>query len=221
MAAYSEAVFAAAHRMPVPPLEAIRDYPLRELGKAEILYRAGDAADTVFRVSEGLLKLSVTVGSGRERILAVAGPGEAIGAIAAAQPTYLESAETLSQRVAVRVLPRADAEELVPGELSRASGSQLARAYQNLEDGELPVPARLARTMLRLGSRFGTFGDDGVVRLTLPLTHENLAAMVGAARETTTAVLGELREQGLIEGTRGRYRFEREQLQAFVAQSVT
>jgi CRP/FNR family cyclic AMP-dependent transcriptional regulator len=36
------------------------------------------------------------------------------------------------------------------------------------------------------------------------LTHEQLAELVGTSRETTTKVLGELREQGLIELRRGK-----------------
>lgn len=220
MAAPSDAtrpdtVFTGANRIPALPPEAIRDYPLRELTKNDVLYRLGDPAETVYRVVEGLVKLSVTVANGKERILAVAGPGEPIGAIAADQPRYLESATGLSPRVRVRVVPRRDAAEILDHELSRATGAQLVRAYQALEDTELPVPARLARALLRLGARFGTSSADGSVRLTLPLTHENFASMVGAARETTTAVLGEMRDEGVISGTRGRYRFERERLHRY------
>jgi len=58
------------------------------------------------------------------------------------------------------------------------------------------------------------------VRLTLPLTHENLAAMIGAARETTTATLGELRQLGLLEGTRGSYRFRPEPLFDYAQRSA-
>lgn len=215
MAAHPDTVYTGANRLPALPPEAVREYPVRELAKNDVLYRLGDPADTVYRVVEGLLKLGVTVAGGKERILAVAGPGEPIGAIATDQPRYLETASALSPRVLVRVVPREDAARLLDGELSRATGAQLVRAYQALEDAELPVPARLARAMLRLGARFGTCSEDGSVRLTLPLTHENFASMVGAARETTTAVLGEMRGEGVISGTRGRYRFERARLHAY------
>ena len=215
MAAQPETIFTGAPWIPSLPAEAIQAYPVRELSKGDALYLVGDPADTVYRIVEGLLKLSVTIASGKERILAVAGPGEPVGAIAADQPRYLENAAALSPRVLVRSVPRDDAERLLDHELSRATGAQLVRAYQALEDAELPVPARLARALLRLGARFGTSSDDGSIRLTLPLTHENFAAMVGAARETTTAVLGEMRDEGVISGTRGRYRYRRDRLQAF------
>lgn len=220
MTAQPETLFAGAARPPAPPLEAIRDYPIRELAKGDVLYRVGDPADAVYRVVEGLLKQAVTVAGGKERILAVAGPGEPIGAVATDLPRFLETASALSPRVRVRVVPREDARRLLDVELATATGAQLVRAYQALEDAELPVPARLARTLLRLGARFGTSSDDGSVRLTLPLTHENFAAMVGAARETTTAVMGEMRDAGLVSGTRGRYRFHRDRLHAFALDAM-
>ena len=72
---------------------------------------------------------------------------------------------------------------------------------------------------MRLGERFGHVSDTRDVRLTLPLTHDSLAAMVGAARETTTAVLGEMRDGGLVAGTRGRYSFNLESLSDYAVEA--
>lgn len=43
--------------------------------------------------------------------------------------------------------------------------------------------------------------------------------MIGAARETTTAVLGDMRNQGVVNGTRGRYQFQRDALMDFAMRS--
>lgn len=204
----------AGWQSPPPPPRGLDGYPHRELGKGEPLYRAGDRADTVYRLVNGLVKLAIDVPSGKERIVGVAGPGDLIGALAPGQPALRESAEALSASVVVTVVPRQEASAFEPA-LFRAAGDQLTRMTDALEDGELPVAARLARTLLRLGERFGQISEGGMVRITLPLTHENLAAMIGAARETTTATLGELRQLGLLEGTRGTYRFRREPLIEF------
>ena len=192
----------------LPPLHATtREYPRRLLGKGDILYHDGDTADTVFRVEEGLLKLSIDLVTGKERITSVAGPGDFIGAITPSHVTQQETAQALSQQVVVQIIPTDDVGEALKDEVYAAAGVQLSRMRQTLEDSELPVPARLARTFVRLGERFGNVSDTHNVHLALPLTHDNFAAMVGAARETTTAVLGEMRDDGLVEGTRGRYRF--------------
>jgi len=178
----------------------------RTLGRGETLYRAGEPATTSYALDAGLVKLAVALPSGRERIVGIAGPGDLVGAWTPWTRAYGETAEALGAAVVVRALEPRHAEHAAT--LARAADAHLARLRHALEEADLPVAARLARTLVRLGDRFGQRGDDGRVRLTLPLTHEHLAALIGAARETTTATLSELRQHGLLEGTRGRYLFD-------------
>lgn len=176
------------------------------LARGDVLYRAGDPAAVAFAVDTGLLKLAIASPTGRERIVGVVGPGDVLGALSPVTTMYAETAEALSVSVAVRVLDerRRDHADV----MADAAGVHLSRLQHALEDVDLPVASRLARALVRLGERFGQRADDGTVRLTLPLTHEHLAALIGAARETTTLTLSELRHRGLVEGTRGRYRFD-------------
>jgi CRP/FNR family transcriptional regulator len=176
------------------------------LARGDVLYRTGDPAAVAFAVDAGLLKLAIASPTGRERIVGVVGPGDVLGALSPATTAYAETAEALSVTVAVRALDarRPDHADVV----ADAAGVHMARLQHALEDVDLPVAARLARALVRLGERFGQRADDGTVRLTLPLTHDHLAALIGAARETTTLTLSDLRHRGLVEGTRGRYRFD-------------
>lgn len=204
-----------------PPFKNVESYPSRELAKGETLYYFGDEAEAVFRVEEGLFKLSVDIFTGRERIINVAGPNDLIGAISPIHNTYQDTAEALSPTVKISSIPKPFIK--TNNELQRtvhvAAGIQLVRVREALEDTELPVNARLARTLLRLGQRFGNTSNNGYTHLTLPLTHENLASMIGAARETTTAILGELRQMGLINGTRGHYGFNYHNLSEFAVKA--
>jgi CRP/FNR family transcriptional regulator, cyclic AMP receptor protein len=176
------------------------------LARGDVLYRTGDPAAVAFAVEAGLLKLVIASPTGRERIVGVVGPGDVLGALTPLATAYAETAEAVSVTVSVRALDdrRPDHSTVV----ADAAGVHMARLQHVLEDVDLPVAARLARALVRLGERFGQRSEDGTVRLTLPLTHEHLAAMIGAARETTTLTLSELRQRGLVEGTRGRYRFD-------------
>lgn len=187
-----------------PPRYPLPDALRRELGKGEVLYHPDSEAVSVYRVEEGLLKLALLLPGGRERITQLVGPGDYLGALTTA-PYYGERAEALSAKVSVSETAK---EGVASAALLSATGDQLRRLRDALEDTDLPVSARLARTLLRLGARFGHTSETGRVRLTLPLTHDTLAALVGAARETTTALLGEMRAQGVLNGTRGRYSFE-------------
>lgn len=189
-----------------PPTPWAHVGPARVLERGEVLYRTGDPAAAAFAIEAGLVVLSVASPTGRERLVGVIGPGDLLGALDPGAEHYGETAQALGAAVVVRALdPRAaDHAEAV----SRALGAHARDLRQALEDVDLPVAARLARTLVRLAERFGQRGDDGLVRLTLPLTHEHLAALIGAARETTTLTLSDLRRRGFVEGTRGRYRFD-------------
>lgn len=199
---------------------AAQQLPRRSLSKNEYLYRQGDAAEQAFIIEAGLVALTLDSPADRDRVLALAGPGDVVGALAPNLLEYQDSAMALSGEVSVRYFPvrggstpeaGAEAEGEPPSGfealLSAAAGEQLVRLTQALDDSAHPVPARVARALLRLGHRFGQRMDDGSVRLTLPVTHETLAAIVGAARETTTTVVQQLRERQLLQGTRGSYRF--------------
>lgn len=199
--------------------------------KGEYVYRAGKPANHAFFIEAGLVALTLEAIADRDRVVALAGPGDVLGAIAPNLTHYPDSAVALSTDVTVRlvVAPHAHV-QFEPGNsaapcqemeaelgalLLRAAGEQIVRLTHALEDSAYPVPARVARTFLRLGERFGHSTEEGAVRLTLPLTHDTLAALVGAARETTTGVVQQLRADGLLEGTRGRYRYQPEALRNY------
>ncbi len=82
-------------------------------------------------------------------------------------------------------------------------GRRLADVEQRLADSVLKsAPQRLAAVLCRLASTAptGLFGRrPGEIRL----THEQLADLVGTTRETTTKLLGELRDAGLVQLRRG------------------
>jgi len=83
----------------------------------------------------------------------------------------------------------------------RIVGRVAARArYQSLAQavGHLPrADARLLILFWLLAERWGTVGTDGVY-VTLPLTHEILAMLVGAHRPTVTIALQRLNRAGFL-----------------------
>ena len=204
----------------VPMNIGLHHHHVREYSKGETLYYLGDEAEAVFRIEEGLLKLSIDMLTGRERIISIAGPGDFIGAITPFHNDYQDTAETLSPVVKITAIPLNQIDNSLNEALHQAAGIHLLRLREALEDTELPVNARLARTLLRLASRFGHVNEKGTMHLSIPLTHENLASLIGAARETTTAILGEMRQDGLITGTRGHYSFNFNDLSEFAVASA-
>lgn len=234
---------------PVIPTAALQ-LQRRTFSKGEYLYDVGHEAHSAYIVEAGLVALTLGAVADRQRVVALAGPGDVIGALTPNLAEHQSGAVALSGEVAARVLPTGGAANPAiggainhatattaattsttsttstttttdtlnhdfSGLLANAAGDQIQRLTWALEDSAHPVPARVARTLLRLGERFGHHTDDGTVRLTLPVTHDTLASLVGAARETTTYTIQQLRKKGLLAGTRGSYRFEPRALARF------
>jgi len=59
------------------------------------------------------------------------------------------------------------------------------------------VKSRVARTLFDLAERHGTRSPQGV-RIELKLTHQELANLVGTARETITRILAEFQDAGCL-----------------------
>lgn len=105
-------------------------------------------------------------------------------------------------------------------EAALAFASVLAERNQLLEEElrrtTLPAMVRVAGVLLVLARRFGSESKEGWVTLRLDLTQEEIGSLAGTTRVTTTQILSELRDRGLIEGTRGTYELDIEGLEELV-----
>jgi CRP/FNR family transcriptional regulator len=82
--------------------------------------------------------------------------------------------------------------------VSKLVGQRLVEIETKLEDIIFKgVRERLARALLHLSEQYGEQEAEGV-RLRFRITHEELAQLIGATRETTSLALGELEREGLI-----------------------
>lgn len=70
---------------------------------------------------------------------------------------------------------------------------------------------RIAKLLLRLAARYGKRMDSYIL-LDVPLTHEEIANMVGTTRQTVTTVIGQFRRQGVLSTENRRIQIESEEL---------
>lgn len=195
--------------------------PPRKFQQGEVLYREGDACDGLTILLEGQVKLS-RLGPKGERILYVAGPGDFIGTNFLDQNAYHRTDAVCLSQVTICPVKRAQiqivARELpnVPLTLYQVLAQRLEQAQDQLELASAPVAVRLSQALLILAERFGRKEDAGWVGFGLELRQEDLAALSGTTRVTVTHTLGQFREQGLLEGTRGVYRVQLEKLRDYL-----
>jgi len=186
---------------------------LRRLRRHDVVYRRGDAARELFVVQSGTVAIGHTGPDGRESLVELVGRGGLFGVCSLfdGQPraTLARALET-STVVAVpyqpllRVLDQRPA--LLWG-LVRLLATRLRSVDQSLADNVfLDVTGRTAKRLLDLAGDRDEFA--------LPVTQEELAAMVGASRERVNKSLSTFARLGWLEQRDRRYKLlDRAQLE--------
>jgi CRP/FNR family transcriptional regulator/CRP/FNR family cyclic AMP-dependent transcriptional regulator len=186
---------------------------LRELAAAvkrrafrpgEVIFHRDDAGQVLYVIQSGKVKIYITSQDGQEVSLAVFGPGDYFGELAlldgqprSASAIAIEPVETFAlQRTdfinAVMHHPRIAIQ--VMNVLSR----RLRQTDAMIEDLLfLDVHGRVAKKLLELAELHGLRTPEGI-RIDLRLTQGELAAMVGASRESVNKVMGYFTDKRFI-----------------------
>jgi len=159
------------------------------------LIRQGTLGDGLWLVQTGALRASSITGDGHELVLDVLGPGQGAGELSGvASPVTVR---TLRPCRLAPVTPRAAADLLVT-RAHRAAALAADLAW-------LDVRARVLARLEDLAARFGRQVEGGRLIL-LPLTQDEVAALVGTTRESANRALRSLAADGVIRiAARGRY----------------
>lgn len=186
--------------------------PDRRYARGERIFHAGDPATDLHLVAQGQVKLVRPLANGNEHIAALCGPGDFIG-----ESFLLEAARYRVDALALTevVTCPVDRSQFLQLTLqapalilafAQVLAGHLGACREQLSASYAPVKARVLRVLWEQAERFGRPGEDGWLELSTQLKHEELAAMVTATRVSVSMAMAELREEGLLEGTRGEYR---------------
>lgn len=171
--------------------------------RGQLIYSQEDQGEALFLLKTGRVQIYRLTPEGKRLELAVVGPGTFFGEMPLlGQHMYQGFAEALEPS-AICVMGQADLQRILLAKpqvalrMLEVLGRRLVDRETRLEElAYRPVPARLAAVLVRLAGERGTTLDS--------LTHNDLAEMVGAYRETVTKTLDELQAQGLVELQRRR-----------------
>ncbi|HSN03605.1 MAG TPA: Crp/Fnr family transcriptional regulator [Nitrospira sp.] len=177
--------------------------PGRRVAKGELVYGLGDAAQSVFFLRHGLVKLTSLTDDGRELILRLHQAGDVFGELCHCTGERREQAVAMEDGEVVEL----SFDEFIahlqgnrPAFLLFLSNvaQQLSSAYEQIQTLSFSsTMERLVRTLNRLADEFGE--EEGEwTRLTHYFRQDDLAQMIGARREVVSTLLNQLREQGLI-----------------------
>lgn len=174
--------------------------------KGALLFVEGEDPRSVYILCSGRVKLTMASSDGRTLIVRIAEPGEVLGATAAVlgQP-YEVSAETI-EPAQVNVVKREHFLEFLRQhpeasmKLTKQLSENCSAAHRDIRSLGLSQTAqeKMARLLLDWCERGGQPSDKGM-RLKVLLTHEEIAQMIGATRETVTRVISDFKSRHLID----------------------
>ncbi len=173
--------------------------------KGEAIFREGDKLDGVFCVREGVSKLSKLSANGKDQIVKLASKGEIMGqrSVIVEESTNLSAVAVSDMKVCF--IPK----EIISGTLNTNPNfavevlRHMAHDLKEADDvivnmTQKTVKQRIAEAFLYLRK---SYGEDNEGFLTLTLSREDIANVVGTATESCIRVISDFKKQGLIKAS--------------------
>jgi CRP-like cAMP-binding protein len=176
--------------------------------KGQAIYQQGSPVLGMHCINQGKVKLAKTGGDGKEHITQLVRHGEVLGLRAMLGGGHYSTSAVALDECVVCFIPRPDVLRLIQSN-RQFSNSLLQLLATNLGKAEeqllrlayKPVRERLAEALLLVRRTFDSVGAPGEP-FTIALSREDMAALVGTAKETVSRLLTEYKDAGIV-ATRG------------------
>src|SRR5436190_11549243 len=184
---------------------------LAEIGKGKThsghsknhkVFSQGEAADAIFYIQRGKVKLTVVSKQGKEAVIAILGVGDCFGeGCLAGQPLRMSTVSTISECSIVRI-EKVDTVRVLHDEPAFSEMflhhllSRNIRIEEDLVDHLFnSSEKRLARVLLLLAN----FGKEGKPETVIPkMSQETLAEIIGTTRSRVSFFMNKFRKLGFI-----------------------
>jgi CRP-like cAMP-binding protein len=175
----------------------------RQLSPGDTVFRQGEAADELFVLLQGRVKVTQVTPDGQQLVVRFLGPGEMMGCVAAWGGGNYPGTATAQEDTAVIGWPSAVLGRLVERHPAIARnllgtvGHSLQETQTRLRElATERVERRIAHALLRLARQAEPDGE-------LRLTRQDLAELAGTTLFTVSRTLSAWEAQGIVEGGRG------------------
>lgn len=183
----------------------------RDYAAGTLLFSQGAPPDHVLIILDGWVKVTAGRADGHEVMLAVRGPSDTIGESGWLNGRPRSANVKALNRVRTLVVPAEQFDSFLNTHphaaqvLARVMVGRMDDADRRMTSQVGTSGARLlAMLLLELAERYGVSGANGEITLPLPLTQQELATMIGRARETVARALTVWRRDGIVDTGRTR-----------------
>lgn len=188
-----------AHLEALAQVTASRRFP-----KGVTIFFEGDRGDALYIVRVGYVKIYRVAEDGREKTLALLSNGEFFGEMALLDEEPRSAVAETLESTTLYILHRNDFRRLLAESASmslqilRVLTRRLRQTNAQVTDLVFKdVRSRVGRALLDLAKRHGVAIEAGS-KVALKLTHQELANLVGTARETVSRILAEFQDARYI-----------------------
>ncbi len=188
----------------------IEDLNLIEKDKTCVIYKTGQPLfyesnhpSALYCVNSGKIKIHKMGTDGKEQIVRLVKPGDFVGYRALIADTPYSASATALEDSTVCIVPKSAFFNLLKGNDAFSEG-MMKLLCRNLQDSEKkltemaykPVRERLAEAMLLLKNTYQE--PDVKTDFVINLTREDLASLVGTAKETVIRLLSDMKNDKII-----------------------
>lgn len=184
-------------------IRAISSCIRKRYRRGESVFSIRDSSEFIYILEEGHVRLVSPQGRGLERILSIFRPGEVFGEILFSVSRRPFQAVAVDD-AQVAIMSKATFLQFLSGSAQwgmnfiRLVSDRLLSVQRDLAAlANTWTKARLVHLLLKLADTVGTETPQGTV-ITVPVTHEALANMIGASRVRVTSYVNQLRREGLL-----------------------
>ncbi|BCU82746.1 anaerobic regulatory protein [Polycladomyces abyssicola] len=183
----------------------VRIAVLRHYRKNSTIFVEGQPFSTVYFIQSGIVKVTKVEKNGNEQVICLLRQGDMFPHVGFfGDSPYPGTAVTVTdcQLLAIsmddfdRLL---DSNPLIAKSVMKMMDQRLLYLQRRLQDvisGD--VHQKVVVTLLRLAEEYGTQREDGVF-VSIPLTHQDFANMLGMSRESVNRVLNQLKKDQLLD----------------------
>ncbi|MFQ5731312.1 MAG: Crp/Fnr family transcriptional regulator [Planctomycetaceae bacterium] len=172
--------------------------------RGSLIYLPDDQNNSVLLLTSGRVKIYHITGEGKQAVLALIDPGELFGELAVFDDGRRdEFAEAMEACNVVRI-PHGEIQRLMAAHpdvslsVTRLMGLRRKRVERRLKSLLFRSNReRLVHLLIELAEKYGRPAPEGIA-LTIKLSHQELASIIGSTRETVTVILGELQDENSV-----------------------
>ncbi len=187
-------------------IEKINDITLqRSFRKGSIIFMEGDSGEAFYFIKSGKVKIYKTSPDGRELIFAILSVGDVFAEVTLFNDiTYPASAEVLED-AALGMIKNQELEALIRKNaglalsIIKVLSRKLFNSQQKVKELALgDTYMRTAQTIIKLAEQHGKKTEEGL-EVKLDISRQELANMIGTARETVSRALSQFKKEGSVD----------------------